>query len=1022
MRVRFVIADLIRNPRRTVWTTVGVTLGVGFFCAMLFFIDGLSASMTQRAAAPLAIDMQRVLTDPVAADLRLRLSVSPSGPAVPGDQVIVTLELTNNGSTPANEVVVRSAPGAGLTFVPGSAVVDALKAGSTDNPFASGLAQTGLNIGTVPPGGSVSMAYAAVVETAGDIAASTVTATFSTREAVLPIAANADEPLSLSDLVTQIRAIDGIAFATPLSFVDLAPGALTTGPARLFGFDADTIAHDPTIRIVQGMHSPGAALISTEAARSLALGVGDTTTVGLPDGSRLTVQVSGIVDLSRARALFSSRRGANLEEFIYIPNTVILNAAQFADIVIPAFSRAATNRGERIKAPPVREVDIGVDRALLDAEPGVALEQTQRIAAQVAALAGGQDFILDNISNTLAVARDDAGVAKRMFIFLGLPGAMLAAMLAAYAGVVLGSTQRRERAILRIRGASRRDLLAMLALRVGCITGVGALAGVGMGYATAALAIGQATLLRASAGTLTLSGATGALMGLGATGAALYLTGRRSINREINEDRAQLWHRPPAWRRYGFDLAGIAALLLATGMVLATSGFEGVPGSVYVGRAVHLPLGLLVLPIGAWVAGSFLGGRIFAQGLGRPHAINPDNAFGLLYRTSITQRAWPLAEAAIILGLIVALGTSLAVFAASYDGAKAADARYVVGSDLRISPDPAGGQMVGIDASQGFAVAGVRAVMPVVYGAHNVILRSDRTSDIANLAALDPLAFGQIAPLDDAHFPGGSAATLLQELANDPDAILLSTDMSQFLRAPVGTRLRVLLARGTPDQTEVEMRIIGLFDRLAGFPDGADALINLSRHLTAIPATQPAFFLARTTDQTDATLAQVTAALHAGAGEAIQIDTRQTALAKDQSSLAALNIDGLLRLDQGYALAMGAVTVALFVFGLLLQRRREYVTLRALGMQPAAIRALIGAEAGTAAIAGCAIGIPVGLVMAYYLINVLRPLFVLNPPYLVAPGPLALVLASVLVAAAGAAWAASALVNRLDATELLRDD
>ena len=1022
MRVRFVIADLIRNPRRTIWTTIGVMLGVGFFCAVLFFIDGLSASMTQRAAAPLAIDIQRVISEPVAADLRLRLSVDPEGPAVPGDSVTVVLELTNSGATPANEVVVRSAPQAGLRFLPGSALVDGLAVPVADNPFASGLAQTGLNIGTVPPGGSVSMRYVATVETAGAITADSFTATFSTREAVLPIAANAGAPVGLPDLVAQIRAIDGIAFADPLSFADLAPGALTTGPARLFGFDADYAAHDPSIRILQGTQTAGAALLSTEAARTLALAVGDTVTIALPDGSQLALPVSGIVDLSRARALFSSRRGANLEEFIYIPNAVILDAAQFADTVMPAFARAASSRGERVKTPPVREVDIGVDHALLDAEPGVALAQTQRIAAQVAALAGGQDFILDNLSNTLAVARDDAGVAKRMFIFLGLPGAMLAAMLAAYAGVVLGQTQRRERATLRIRGASRGDLLAMLALRVGTITFVGAILGVGIGYATAAMAIGQATLLRASPGSLLLSGTLGAAMGLSATGAALYLTGRRSIDREINEDRAQLWQRAPAWRRYGFDLVGIAAVVLATAMVLATSGFEGVPGSVYVGRAVQLPLGLLFLPIGAWVAGSFLGGRLFARVLARTNAPNPDRPFALLYRTSITQRAWSLAEVAIILGLIVALGTSLAVFAASYDGAKAADARFVVGSDLRLTPDPAGGQTFHSSDAPGFAVDGITAVMPVIYGVHNVIMRSDRTSDIANLAAVDPLALAQIAPLDDRHFPGGSAATAMQELAANPDAILMSTQMSQFLRAPVGTRLRVLLARGTTVQTEIDMQIIGLFDRLPGFPEGADALINLSRYSEAEPTTDPAFFLARAVDQSEATLGQVLTALHSSTGGTVQIDTRLTALAKDQSSLAALNIGGLLRLDQGYSLAMGAVTIAIFVFGLLLQRRREYVTLRALGMQPTAIRTLIGAEAGTAAIAGCVVGVPVGLVMAFYLINVLRPLFVLNPPYLVPPGSLGVVLASVLIAAAVAAVAASALVNRLDATELLRDD
>ena len=49
MLARFVMADLVRNPRRTLSAMVGATLGVGLFCGVLFFVDGLSASMTQRA-------------------------------------------------------------------------------------------------------------------------------------------------------------------------------------------------------------------------------------------------------------------------------------------------------------------------------------------------------------------------------------------------------------------------------------------------------------------------------------------------------------------------------------------------------------------------------------------------------------------------------------------------------------------------------------------------------------------------------------------------------------------------------------------------------------------------------------------------------------------------------------------------------------------------------------------------------------------------------------------------------------
>lgn len=694
---------------------------------------------------------------------------------------------------------------------------------------------------------------------------------------------------------------------------------------------------------------------------------------------------------------------------------------------MPAFERAATGRGERVKSPPVREIDIGVDRELLDAEPGVALDQTQRIAAAVSGVAGGQDFLLDNISNTLAVARDDAVVAKRMFVFLGVPGAGLAAILAAYAGIVLAGAQRREQATLRIRGASRRHLLSMLLLRVSCITAAGAGVGVALGYASAAAVIGQGTLARATTASLVTSAVLGTAAGLLATGAALYFTGRRSIDREINADRARLWVHPPAWRRYRLDVVGMAAALAATAIVVANSGFEGTSGSVYVGRSVQLSLGLLVLPIGAWIAGSLFGGRVCGWVLTWPwtrSSADLDRPLVLLYRTSVVRRAWALAEAAVVLGLVVALGTSLAIFTASYDGATAADARYVVGSDLRITPKPAGERTYVVADATEFAIAGVDSVAPVVFGVHNVVLRSLRTSEVAGLAALDPAAYARVAPFDDAHFSTGSADRALSLLADRPDAILLSADMADFLQVAEGATIRVLLARATSEQVEIEMVMVRSFERLPGFPDGVDALMNVARYETTVASTAPAFFLAQTSDRSNDALEQAARALRNGPGAngELQIDTRLTALAKDQSSLAALNIGGLLKLDSAYSLAMGTVTIAIFVFGLLLQRRREYVTLRAQGMQPKAIRTLIGAEAGTAAVAGCCVGVPVGLVMAFYFINVLRPLFVLNPPYRVPLGSLSVVVGSVLVATAVTAVAASSLVNRLRATELLRDE
>lgn len=85
--------------------------------------------------------------------------------------------------------------------------------------------------------------------------------------------------------------------------------------------------------------------------------------------------------------------------------------------------------------------------------------------------------------------------------------------------------------------------------------------------------------------------------------------------------------------------------------------------------------------------------------------------------------------------------------------------------------------------------------------------------------------------------------------------------------------------------------------------------------------------------------------------------TRASTLDRDQSSLAALNIAGLISLDSGFALAMAAVAMAVFVFGLLLQRRREYVTLRAQGLEAGTIRLLVAAEAAAVALTGAVAGV-----------------------------------------------------------------
>jgi putative ABC transport system permease protein len=311
-----------------------------------------------------------------------------------------------------------------------------------------------------------------------------------------------------------------------------------------------------------------------------------------------------------------------------------------------------------------------------------------------------------------------------------------------------------------------------------------------------------------------------------------------------------------------------------------------------------------------------------------------------------------------------------------------------------------------------------------VYGLLNALVESELNEDAGNMAAVDPAAFGQVAPLTDSDFVGTAAASAMEALQRQPDGVYLGIELADRLDVEPGDDVQVLFARATKEQQLSEMKVIGLFERLPGFPEGVDLLVNIQRQTQLIPSTNATFFLAQTTDPAEATLDQTVAGLQEGPGstDALQIDTRATALDKDQSSLAALNIRGLLTLDSGYGLAMAATAITIFVFGLLLQRRREYITLRAQGMLIGKIRSLLITESLGVAVVGASLGALVGAGMAYFLVTVLRPLFVLRPEVVMPRADIVLLAALVLAVSVIASLAATTLIRRLPPGELLRDE
>jgi putative ABC transport system permease protein len=1033
--IGFVLRDLLRNPRRSLASLVGVVIGVGLFAAVLFYIDGAGASMTKRAVAPLTLDMQRVLTAPIGGGVRLQRSVTDPSLAA-GATTTVDLTVSNAGLASAHEVVVRDGPPPALIYVSGSTTLDGAPVPDLGgDPLSQGSAGIGLNIGVIAPGASRHLTYRLRAATDAT-ATSTVDASVSTREAQTPVRANAPTPTTLLALARTAGLVSGIAAADPLVSVDLPPGALSgtgtkvPGAVRLFSFDGNYPTHYPSVRILSGSATTDGVMVSAETAQALRVHLGDPVSIALPAPAKpLTLHVSGITDLSTAKPLFESRNPSDLERFHYVPYTAVVSPTVYRDRVVPAFEAAVAARGSRVGSVPLEELDLVLDRNILNSDPATAVAQTQRVAQQVSAVAPEQDYLIDNISNTLLVAVGDATIAKRMFIFLGLPGAILAAILTAYAGTLLAGAQRRETALLRVRGANRAHLLRLLALRTLALAGIGSLLGTALGFGVVLALLGPPVLLEASIAALLQSALIGVLGGMLVTAFALYEPGRRVIASEIKQDLTDVSQRGlPTGRRLAVELLALVAAISGQITALRLGAFDLPPGSVYAGQSVSLPLQLLIAPIVAWLAATLLIAHLL-QTLGTRIAIRRGApqlrglVSGVLWR-SVTRRSAAVAGGVVTVGLVVALGTMLACFATVYDTAKVADARYLVGSDIRLTPNPTSATAHPTALVSQFTVPGSSGSTPVVFSPQNAVLTSTSNEDVATLAAIDPNTYPGVGALEDSQFLNGSANQMMTALHDHPDGILVNIALANGLKLHPGDRAEVLLGRGTDHQTRKPATVIGLFTQFPGAPKGTDLVANLSYYQHATGLTQADYFLVASNDRSPAGLQHTMdqLALLPGFERSFDVQTSTVTLDRDASSLTALNVRGLLQLNSLFTFLMAATATAMFVFGLLMQRRREYVTLRAQGMHAREVRRLVLSESGISASLGTIIGLLVGTAMATQFAQVLRPIFTLPPPLLLPLPELASLAALVLAATTCSALIAAVLISRLKPTELLRDE
>jgi putative ABC transport system permease protein len=478
--------------------------------------------------------------------------------------------------------------------------------------------------------------------------------------------------------------------------------------------------------------------------------------------------------------------------------------------------------------------------------------------------------------------------------------------------------------------------------------------------------------------------------------------------------------RPAAWLRFRLDAALLAAAAVVGLVTWLSGGYQPAPTAE--AQSVSLSFYLLLAPAFLWVGATLLAVRGLLALARRLSARASSSSFQsrLVTKTallSVLRRPRAAASGVIALSLAVAFGMSIALFVRTYQAEKLTDARFVNGADVRVTPTT--GQPLPADFSSALSVNGVRGVSAVV-STSSVLVGTEKRA----MVAIDPATFPAVAQINPSFLTGITPAQALAALSSDPRAVLIDNEVARTFNIQVGDQVRVQLpspATGRPVATT--FHAVGIYTNFPGFPQGIDFVGSLAGYRAVVQTPTTLYLL--DTGGSDSTATLVASELRAGPGRTtpLLIDTISTAVNHEQSTLAALNIDGLGRLETVYTVLLSALGVAIFVFGTLLRRRKEYITLRALGMGMRDLVALVVAEAAAVAVASVVLGGIIGTAMALLFVQILRPLFTIPPAGVTVPAVgVALLMGLVLAAALASSFAAGASLRRTHLVEVLREE
>jgi putative ABC transport system permease protein len=797
-------------------------------------------------------------------------------------------------------------------------------------------------------------------------------------------------------------------------------GTIRSGAGSILAVPPGYLAHIATFRFLHGSLRPGEIVLDQQLAAILQVQLGDTITLTpRPGVAPRRFRVSGVVLVTAPDVLFQPLNPSLGPAPAQPPADIaILPLQTFARDVAPALPALTSTAVSSASLPGTQkeiqwQVQAQVDPSALSGSPAHALKRADQIRNGVERSLPGQVVFVDNLADNLNSAAGDALYAETLYIMLAVPGALVALLLAYLAALGTVERDRRDLALLRARGATRRDLLILAGLESAAIGIVAGALGTGAALLSVRLAgsgggTGTSRVLATLGICVALAFAGAAAARIGASLAVFRSSvseGRRSVRR----------HGRPLWQRLGLDWLCLAASGLIYWLTMRT-GFSAVvnpDSNPTLSLSVYMFFAPALLWIGAALLLVRLRGRAIAWFAARAAGGRATSWHGFLL-VSASRRGGAINRGLLVVGLLLAFGVNLGLFTATYDQQARVDAQLTLGADVVASAPPGVIQKHGLE-SRIARLPGV-AGTTVLDHAYAYV-----GPDLQDTFGIDARTFTRGTSLRDSYFIGGSATQILARLRSTPDGVIVSKETISDYSLKLGDLLKLrVLDRSTGRFRIAPFHVAGIVQEFPSAPRDSFMVVNLAylERVTHDPGANVVF--AKASGSPTALAHRITQATKSD-GTIVKDIPQQTA--QTVSSITTVDLGGISKIEEAFALLLAAAAMGLFVAVGLAERRQELATMAALGASLREAAAFIWSEAALVLVAALALAAALGWLLTEMLLAMLQHVFDPPPDHLAAPWTFLGGLAAAAVLGALAAIGLATLgIRRLKLGAILREE